>query len=421
MNVDMEDVVSNGNYVQMSSSEITIFRYINTLLFILLFLFCLLTLLICTYYFYVPCESCDYLNRLLVIAIMLKNIGHINMFIIKIKKRNQIDNNERCKYIFNNLMKIFNYLTFVLVLSCLYLLYFYKNICTTNTLSLKIIKIYYYFALTIYFIPLIFYIFLGLFLSIIICIMVNFSVDENDRIPTPQNIISKLKVMKYEDIDYIYNINNNNNNKKSRNKSYIKKPSFEMIIDKVKNVIRDKSNKETLTKSNSNVLINVNSLSSSDENLQEMLKPLNSDMHDEKNGQTSDGITIDNHGHMDNYTNDLAYGHNDSTEYYNTNNNNNNNKNNSTDKNNNTNESMSKTPKKNITNNNYNELSNEIEDVCSICMLNYISSDDIMILPCDKRHFFHVNCLTKWLYKSQVCPICRTNIVNCVNVKNDVV
>ncbi|SOV74612.1 RING zinc finger protein, putative [Plasmodium sp. gorilla clade G3] len=424
MNIDIEDEISNGNYVEINNTEVVIFRYFSMVLYVLLF-FCILSfILMCVYYFRTPCEACDVFNRILVIAILIKSIAHLKITIIRIKLRHEIENNERLKNIMISLIKLFNFLTFFLSLLSLYLLHFYKNICTTNTISLKIIRIYYYFTITLYFIPLLFYISLGLFLSIIICIMINFSVDENDRIPTPEYIIKKLKVMRYEDINYIHKKRNKNGN--TGVKTFIKKPSFELILDKVKSVIIDKDNTQNhKTRKNKKKIIKykedkkkkeqqylkgkeLNGIINSnieDENIQDMLKPLNSlPSEDNKKHNTfekeMDHVVyenIKNHHHQnDDNDDDIII---------------------SSDKDM-TNESQYDT-------NNYsdhdNQIYNQNDDVCSICMMNYINKDDVMIMPCDKRHFFHVNCLTKWLYKSQVCPICRTNIVNCINSKNEIV
>ncbi|SOV12407.1 RING zinc finger protein, putative [Plasmodium sp. gorilla clade G2] len=422
MNIDIEEEISNGNYVEINNTEVVIFRYFTMVLYVLLFFCILWFILMCVYYFRTPCEACDVFNRILVIAILIKSIAHLKITIIRIKLRHEIENDERLKNIMISLIKLFNFLTFFLSLLSLYLLHFYKNICTTNTISLKIIRIYYYFTITLYFIPLLFYISLGLFLSIIICIMINFSVDETDRIPTPEYIIKKLKVMRYEDINYIHKKRNKNGN--TGVKTFIKKPSFELIIDKVKSVIIDKDNtqknkQKKIIKSKEdkkikkkeqkylkgkelNAIINSNI---GDENIQDMLKPLNS-LPSEDNNKKKNNLEKADQG---SYENIKIYD----------------------DQNNDNDDDIIISSDKDMSNesqddtNNYsdhdNQIYNQNDDVCSICMMNYINKDDVMIMPCDKRHFFHVNCLTKWLYKSQVCPICRTNIVNCINSKNEIV
>ncbi|EFN90054.1 TRAF-interacting protein [Harpegnathos saltator] len=43
--------------------------------------------------------------------------------------------------------------------------------------------------------------------------------------------------------------------------------------------------------------------------------------------------------------------------------------------------------------------------VCTICRDNFIQSDDIAVTRCG--HVFHVNCLSRWLTRSNSCPECR--------------
>ncbi|XP_014486707.1 PREDICTED: E3 ubiquitin-protein ligase TRAIP-like isoform X2 [Dinoponera quadriceps] len=43
--------------------------------------------------------------------------------------------------------------------------------------------------------------------------------------------------------------------------------------------------------------------------------------------------------------------------------------------------------------------------VCTICRDNFIQSDDISVTPCG--HVFHLNCLSRWLMRSNSCPECR--------------
>eukprot|EP00931_Biecheleriopsis_adriatica_P102735 TRINITY_DN77673_c0_g1_i1.p1 TRINITY_DN77673_c0_g1~~TRINITY_DN77673_c0_g1_i1.p1 ORF type:complete len:417 (-),score=76.49 TRINITY_DN77673_c0_g1_i1:32-1282(-) len=63
---------------------------------------------------------------------------------------------------------------------------------------------------------------------------------------------------------------------------------------------------------------------------------------------------------------------------------------------------------------------------CSICMIDLMPEDDVLLLPCGnfagssnaagkvptgKPHAFHSECLERWLMtKSAACPICRTNL-----------
>ena len=47
-------------------------------------------------------------------------------------------------------------------------------------------------------------------------------------------------------------------------------------------------------------------------------------------------------------------------------------------------------------------------DVCSICTDNIILGDNIIILACSDKHFFHEDCIIQWLRYNFVCPICRS-------------
>lgn len=49
-------------------------------------------------------------------------------------------------------------------------------------------------------------------------------------------------------------------------------------------------------------------------------------------------------------------------------------------------------------------------DECIICKANFEKSEKLIILPCNKKHYFHENCVEKWLEINSLCPICRTNI-----------
>ena len=50
------------------------------------------------------------------------------------------------------------------------------------------------------------------------------------------------------------------------------------------------------------------------------------------------------------------------------------------------------------------EKNNE-NDICSICLENFIKKDKIITLGCD--HYYHVECITNWLKKDETCPLCR--------------
>ena len=51
------------------------------------------------------------------------------------------------------------------------------------------------------------------------------------------------------------------------------------------------------------------------------------------------------------------------------------------------------------------------EDMCSICCLNYIENDKLIIVPCEGKHRYHMNCIKEWLQRSNECPLCKCDVV----------
>lgn len=66
------------------------------------------------------------------------------------------------------------------------------------------------------------------------------------------------------------------------------------------------------------------------------------------------------------------------------------------------------TPKKVLTQNQFNKLSKGYSTkTCNICLED---NNDSIVLPCG--HFFHENCISKWLLeKSIACPTCRKEVL----------
>ncbi|ONK80641.1 uncharacterized protein A4U43_C01F20100 [Asparagus officinalis] len=48
--------------------------------------------------------------------------------------------------------------------------------------------------------------------------------------------------------------------------------------------------------------------------------------------------------------------------------------------------------------------------VCCICLAKYLDDDDLRELPC--THFFHVECVDKWLKINALCPLCKSEVGN---------
>ncbi|KAI3846885.1 hypothetical protein MKX03_016541 [Papaver bracteatum] len=46
--------------------------------------------------------------------------------------------------------------------------------------------------------------------------------------------------------------------------------------------------------------------------------------------------------------------------------------------------------------------------VCSICLGKYADNEELRVLPCS--HFFHVDCVDKWLKMNATCPLCKRGV-----------
>ncbi len=67
-----------------------------------------------------------------------------------------------------------------------------------------------------------------------------------------------------------------------------------------------------------------------------------------------------------------------------------------------------------LTNSNINDYASFNEDnereSCSICMNPYERGNQIKVLPCNRKHIFHKECIDKWLSNNKACPTCRKEI-----------
>ena len=52
----------------------------------------------------------------------------------------------------------------------------------------------------------------------------------------------------------------------------------------------------------------------------------------------------------------------------------------------------------------------DIGSVCCICLEDFEAADQVVQLPCNQLHIFHVECLKSWVYKNENCPMCREPI-----------
>ena len=42
-----------------------------------------------------------------------------------------------------------------------------------------------------------------------------------------------------------------------------------------------------------------------------------------------------------------------------------------------------------------------------ICLVNFDQDSMVTPLPCDIRHYFHTECIEKWLIIEAICPLCK--------------
>jgi len=64
----------------------------------------------------------------------------------------------------------------------------------------------------------------------------------------------------------------------------------------------------------------------------------------------------------------------------------------------------------NLSRNNFDRNIFKTSKECVICMEDFKEGDQIVVLPCDPRHYFHDNCIESWFTNNGICPICRTTI-----------
>ncbi|XP_047175673.1 probable E3 ubiquitin-protein ligase ZFP1 [Vigna umbellata] len=49
-------------------------------------------------------------------------------------------------------------------------------------------------------------------------------------------------------------------------------------------------------------------------------------------------------------------------------------------------------------------------DLCVICQDEYKNQEEIGILRC--QHKYHANCIRRWLHEKNVCPICKSEVLD---------
>jgi hypothetical protein len=63
-----------------------------------------------------------------------------------------------------------------------------------------------------------------------------------------------------------------------------------------------------------------------------------------------------------------------------------------------------------LTKKKYDTVEDKHFEQCAICLNDYKETDEVAELKCDKRHYFHSQCLEVWMKRKLECPICRTPV-----------
>jgi hypothetical protein len=61
----------------------------------------------------------------------------------------------------------------------------------------------------------------------------------------------------------------------------------------------------------------------------------------------------------------------------------------------------------------------KFENECKICLMEYEADDEITQLKCDERHYFHSDCIIRWISEGKNnCPLCRKPIENVNEIRD---
>lgn len=50
------------------------------------------------------------------------------------------------------------------------------------------------------------------------------------------------------------------------------------------------------------------------------------------------------------------------------------------------------------------------EDSCCICLDNFKPDENVIVLPCDRKHVFHASCIADWVKRNNNCPLCKQEV-----------
>jgi hypothetical protein len=50
------------------------------------------------------------------------------------------------------------------------------------------------------------------------------------------------------------------------------------------------------------------------------------------------------------------------------------------------------------------------KDICAVCTAEFLEKELVRILPCNEGHYFHKDCIDRWLVQKDACPLCWASI-----------
>lgn len=51
-----------------------------------------------------------------------------------------------------------------------------------------------------------------------------------------------------------------------------------------------------------------------------------------------------------------------------------------------------------------------VDEACPICMVEFEKDQNVINLPCNKKHIFHDSCIGEWIRRNNTCPLCKAPI-----------
>lgn len=280
---------------------------------------------------------------------------------------------------------------------------FFQKKCNFPTISHTVCNVMFWTTAVLYMLPFFFYLLLCLCLPCIIYFFVRFAVPTADRRPTPNSIIEQLEVKTYGEIAEALHRQYNVNGSNVLMGGGISSLSLGEVIGNVSSLLGSSAPPQLPSPSPPLPLLgsaNTTALSSHSTTKTHSSQKNNINNNILKNSSNIDEETV-NKTMTDDEKTKLQLHQFPSSSYASTN----------------TNITSSQPSLSNTIINNTEKLNRIKETItinksCPICMVDMDTDDEIMVMPCDNRHFFHKTCVTHWLETSQVCPICRDNIVH---------